>query len=205
METKFCSKCCEEKNIEEFPIKKQKDKYVRYTYCNKCKLKEEKEYRKKNREKYLEYRKQYYQKNKSKYQNYGRKDKTKQREYNSRKAKERKHNDPVYRIKCVTRSMICKSFIKRGYKKNTKCEKILGCSYKEFIEHLLQTYKNNYGIEWDGIEPIHIDHKTPLAKAQTEKDVIKLCHYTNLQLLKAKDNLEKSNKIDWEINRFDTT
>ena len=46
---------------------------------------------------------------------------------------------------------------------------------KEFLE------KNKY----------HIDHIVPLATAQTEEDVIKLCHYTNLQLLTAKDNLEK--------------
>ena len=66
---------------------------------------------------------------------------------------------------------------------------------------MLETYKNNYGIEWDNIEPIHIDHIKPLKYANTEKEIVKLCHYTNLQLLKAQDNLEKANKLNWELEK----
>ena len=35
--------------------------------------------------------------------------------------------------------------------------------------------------------------------AKTEKDVYRLCHYTNLQLLNAKDNLIKSDKLDFVL------
>ena len=66
-----------------------------------------------------------------------------------------------------------------------------------FINHLLETFKNNYGYKWDGIEKVHIDHIIPLATAKTKEEVIKLCYYTNLQLLKAKDNIEKGNKLNW--------
>ena len=34
----------------------------------------------------------------------------------------------------------------------------------------------------------------------TEAEIIKCCHYTNLQLLKAEDNLEKGDKMDWSLN-----
>ena len=68
------------------------------------------------------------------------------------------------------------------------------------MEHLLQTFKSNYGYEWDKVEPVHIDHIIPLATAKTEEDIIKLCHYTNLQLLKAKDNLRKNAKNDWRLD-----
>ena len=90
--------------------------------------------------------------------------------------------------------------LKRGnYKKNTKTYLILGAEYTQVKEHLLKTYKNNYGNEWDGVEKVHIDHKTPLATAKTEQDIIKLCYYTNLQLLKAKDNLKKGSKLNWKL------
>ena len=68
-----------------------------------------------------------------------------------------------------------------------------------FAEYLLQTFKNNYGYEWNKVARVHIDHTTPLATATTEEEVSKLCHYTNLQLLKAEDNLNKKDKLDWRI------
>ena len=47
----------------------------------------------------------------------------------------------------------------------------------------------NHG--WD------IDHKTPLSSAKTEKELIELCHYTNLQPLCSKVNrdIKKGNII----------
>jgi hypothetical protein len=48
----------------------------------------------------------------------------------------------------------------------------------------------NYGLYgW------HIDHIIPLASANTEDELLKLFHYTNLQPLWAEENLLKSNKI----------
>ena len=66
-----------------------------------------------------------------------------------------------------------------------------------FISYLIQTYENRYHIKWDWkyLKSVHIDHKIPLKEAQNEEDIIKFCHYTNMQLLKAKDNLKKSCKI----------
>lgn len=107
----------------------------------------------------------------------------------------KKPNKELNKLKARVRCLINKSFVRKGYKKNTKTQKIIGCDFQKLNEHLLRTYKNNYGIEWDGIESIHIDHIIPLANAQTEDEVIKLCHYTNLQLLKAKDNLKKAAKL----------
>ena len=72
---------------------------------------------------------------------------------------------------------------------------------QELYIYLRETFKNNYGYDWNGIEKVHIDHIIPLSVAKTEKDVMKLCHYTNLQLLKAKDNLHKYNKLDWELTK----
>lgn len=46
---------------------------------------------------------------------------------------------------------------------------------------------------------VNIDHIIPLATAKNEEDVMKLCHYSNLQLLKAKDNIEKGAKLNWRL------
>ena len=52
-------------------------------------------------------------------------------------------------------------------------------------------------MSWENMGKWHIDHIIPLSTAITEEDVIRLCHYTNLQPLWAEDNLKKSNKLDW--------
>lgn len=104
---------------------------------------------------------------------------------------ERKQNDPVFKLKSQARNAIYQSFARTGNVKSRRCEDITGLSIDLLYAYLIGTYKDNYGTEWDGSEPVHIDHIIPLATAKTEEDVIRLCHYTNLQLLTAKDNLKK--------------
>lgn len=143
-----------------------------------------------NKEEIIEKNTKYYEKNKNHLM-----DKAK-----IRNAK-RKKEDYIYKLKCQIRSMIKDCFKRKKATKNQNSEKILGCSIKYFQKYLLETYKKNYGIEWDGIEKVHIDHIIPLSTANTEESIIKLCHYSNLQLLKAKDNLNKRDKLDWELKK----
>lgn len=112
---------------------------------------------------------------------------------------QRLKNDPIFKLKHQTRNLIKDSFKRRKHYKVDKAEEILGCNIDDFIKYLLTTFKNNYGYEWDGNEKVHIDHIIPLSTAKTESEVYKLCHYTNLQLLKAKDNLEKHDNLDWNL------
>lgn len=64
----------------------------------------------------------------------------------------------------------------------------------------LVIYENKDYIEEFNInEKVHIDHIIPLSTAKTIEDVIRLCDYKNLQLLKEKDNLEKGNSLDWSL------
>ena len=97
------------------------------------------------------------------------------------------------------RHLLISSFNRKNYVKKSHLEEIVGIPINELIKHLLKTFRDNYGYEWDGIEKVHIDHEKPLKYAKTEEEVIKLCHYTNLQLLKAEDNLKKGAKLDWKI------
>ena len=104
----------------------------------------------------------------------------------------RKKTDPIFKLKKQIRNEIRTSFNRRGFRKSKHTEEIIGCDTEFLCDYLRETYLKRYGTEYDGKELVHIDHITPLSSAKTEQDVIKLCHYSNLQLLKAKDNLYKS-------------
>ena len=162
-----------------------------------------KEYYRENKEKRIEYAKKWYLENKDN-EEYKKRVNSWKRDYKkTEKYKnyilERKEKDVLFKITCKVRSWLWDSFKRRGYKKNSNTEKIIGCSFEDFTKYLLQTYKDIYGYDWDTKEEVHIDHIIPLSTANSEEEIIKLCHYTNLQLLKAKDNLEKSDKSDYKI------
>jgi len=108
--------------------------------------------------------------------------------------KRRLQRDPVFALKERMRKTMADSFLRRGYTKNSSTQKIIGCDWQTFANYLFKTWENRYGTVYAG-EDYHIDHVIPLATAKTEEEVIKLCHYTNLQLLKPKDNLRKGSKI----------
>lgn len=229
MEEKKCKICGLIKPISDFYFRKDNNKYrneciechknirKKYNINNKEKIKEKvKLYRKKNRKQILQKKAQYREKNreilKEKAKEYYKNNieiikirRKQQRKRANETAKiyaiNRKKNDQIYALKCQIRPWLIKSFTRKKYIKNSHLEEIVGKPIDELVKYLLETYKDNYGIEWDGIEKIHIDHIMPLKYAKTKKEVMELCHYTNLQLLKAKDNLRKRAEINWKIEK----
>jgi hypothetical protein len=169
------------------------EKSRKYKEQNKEYLKEyDKEYRNTHKEEILNQHREYIKNNRE--------------IVNKRRAnyiKKRKQTDEFFKYKEQVRRLVIKSFTRRGYKKNSKTYEIVGCNYETLLIHLKETYKRNYGVEWDGKEKVHIDHIIPLATATDENDVKRLCNYKNLQLLKEKDNLEKRDKLDYKIKRED--
>lgn len=69
--------------------------------------------------------------------------------------------------------------------------------FKYLLENAKIRYPNFKPEDFLENNKYHIDHKIPLATAKSKEDIIKLCHYTNLQLLTAEDNMKKHDKIDW--------
>ena len=186
----------------------QKDSVKEYREANKDKLKEYnrdyreankdklKESREANKDKLKEYSKDYYHQNiekinkqKKEYNELNKEKISKQRyEYVMNKLK----TDPVYKFKHNVRNLISSSIKKRGGKKLTKTELILGCTFDEFrtyIESLWQPWMNwdNYGNPKDGIyEPNKtwdFDHIIPVTKGMDELEINKLNHHTNIQPL----------------------
>lgn len=181
-------------------IKEYKNKY---RLENDDKIKEyRKEHRDKNKEKFNQYQREYRENNKDKYKLYYEKSKEKsnrnryskeRNDYFKLYSKSRKNEDELFKLSCNLRTLISNS-IRKNYRKKSKTEDILGCSFEEFklyLESKFEPWMNwdNYGIYdgelnsgWD------IDHIVPLSSAQTEKEIVELNHHTNLQPLCSKTN-----------------
>jgi hypothetical protein len=98
------------------------------------------------------------------------------------------------KLTCNVRCRVKNFLNSKNIVKNNKTFNIVGCSPEFLKEHLENQFTN--GMSWDLMgQQIHIDHIIPLSSANTEEEIYKLCHYTNLQPLWAEDNLKKSNKL----------
>ena len=72
---------------------------------------------------------------------------------------------------------------------------IIGCIPEYLKEHIENQFTDGMCWENYGLYGWHIDHIIPLSSANTEDEIYKLCHYTNLQPLWAEENMKKSNKL----------
>ncbi len=190
---------------------------AKHRKANKDNIKEyNRNYREANKEKIAEKKKAYHEANKEKYKAYCEANKEKiadrkkaYREANREKFsqssasyyKKRKDN-PLFRLIRNYRNSCLKAFRSIGNKKNNKSLKLLGLKdWEEFAEHLSKQFYDHpetgeeMTFDNHGLYGWHIDHIIPISSVKTEKDIIKLCHYTNLQPLWAEENLSKSNII----------
>lgn len=212
-----CKECRKEESRNYY--KKNKDKIIQnrklYYENNKdCISEKQSAYYESHREQCLEARKQYRQNNAKKisdgkkrayYNNLEHYKKIKKlwqqnnRQKINQREKERLKTDPLYKLKHTIRCNIYYSFSRKKWKKEDSTAKIVGCDLDFLCNYLKGTYYTNYGVEYDGTQKVHIDHIIPLSTAKAEEDVYKLCHYTNLQLLNAEDNMRKRDKIDFSL------
>jgi hypothetical protein len=199
---KRCDKCREKikeykkenaEKIKEY-YKLNAEKIKEYQKLNAEKLKEyQKEYNKLNAEKIKEYKKEYYKENAEKI-----KENTKeyQKEYQK---KYYQNNFKLYLIH-IQRSQINRCFKSSLLNKNKHSIEYLGCDIETFINHFqkkIDYFNNNIATnEIMTFHNIHIDHIKPVSKfnLDDEDEFLKCCHFTNIQPLLAKHNLEKSNK-----------
>lgn len=205
METKVCKKCLINKPLSCF-YKQKRNKDGHWNSCSECDKKKYREntneikhkvseYRKNNKEKIIESKKNHYYKNRENIlkqkKEYGKKNKETRRimMYN------KYHNDDKFKILNNIRTRIRIFFKTKNISKNNTIHNIVGCS-PEFLKKYLETLFMEE-MSWDnyGFYGWHIDHIIPLSSANSEEEIYKLCHYTNLQPLWAEDNYKKGKKI----------
>ena len=206
---KRCSTCKVEKPLTEFYKDKTKKDGLRsqckscvksYYEANKDKLKS---YYKANKDKV----KSYYEANKDKVKSYYEANKDKVKDYqkankdniNARR-RERRKTDSLYKMKHNLRKRTYEAFSRKGYSKTSKTQEMLGVDWEIAKAHIERQFTK--GMNWSNQGEWHIDHIIPLASANTEEELKKLCHYTNLQPLWAEDNLSKSASIDGQQIKF---
>jgi hypothetical protein len=223
MLTKICSKCTVEKEVCEFGSHNSTKDKLR-TSCKQCRKIEGKIYRKMNIEKRKETLKNWYDKNPNYNKKYylnnfeylNKKNKewyrlntekhrefSKKWEENNKEKMKKYYNDrikiirkinPLKTLQFNVRVRIYSILKIKNITKQKKTFDIVGCSPEVLKEYLEQKFTE--GMSWELMgKYIHIDHIIPLSSANTEEEIYKLCHYTNLQPLWAEDNLKKSNKI----------
>lgn len=112
----------------------------------------------------------------------------------------KKSSDINFKLKELLKTRIRNS-MKNEYNSKSTME-LLGCSIIYLKIHLQQTAINNgyldFNIENYSGKEYHIDHIKPCASfdLSKEEEQLKCFHYSNLQILSAKDNLKKRDYYD---------
>jgi hypothetical protein len=195
MDKKTCYICKIEKELNEFYGDKSKSNGVS-SKCKKCHNIRAGERKKLKRKNDPEYRKLMNRKRTERLTRRKKEDPEYRKLINRKKEARnvmREERDPVYKLKRKLRYSLRDSFRRKGYTKKTQSYKLLGEEWSVVKEHFESLFTE--GMSWDNMGKWHIDHIIPLSSAKNEDEIVKLCHYTNLQPLWEKDNLEKSNKI----------
>ena len=124
---------------------------------------------------------------------YRRKNKVEKANRDRRYVRQRMASDPLFRMTYTVRNRIFYAVRDKGFKKGAKTAEMLGCEWSVLRDHLESQFRD--GMTWSNYGDWHIDHIVPLASANSEAELIRLCHYKNLQPLWATDNIRKGAKI----------
>ena len=119
------------------------------------------------------------------------------KKYSKKYIQKRRKNNIHFKIKDVISKRIRRA-ITWGQKTVSSLD-LLGCSLEKAKRHIESKFQSN--MTWDnhGLYGWHIDHIKPCASFDLSNlDEQKVCfHYTNLQPLWAKDNIVKSDNLNW--------
>ena len=181
---KTCSKCKEEKSLEEFSKDRQKRDGL-ISYCKPC----ARAYKEKHREKIQAYNKAYYKENRGEIIS-----------SNAAYTKRRIANDPNLLMVARTRANL--GHILKGKHNHTPTLELLGCTGEGWRTHLESTFKP--GMTWEnhgkGEGKWEVDHIAPVSSFDQEDHLQRLIcwNYRNTQALWGHENMAKGDTISTE-------
>ena len=122
-------------------------------------------------------------------------------EYAARWQKNKAENIPAYKREKQLRRALRRVVLSQGKNNVTRSTlvDIVGMPIRDLHYYLLRTFEETYGYPWDGVEKTHVDHIIPLCTESTIEGKEKLFHYSNLRLIKAKDNRAKWTSVDYPL------
>jgi len=160
-----------------------------------------KEYYREHKEKVAVYNKKYQEANRAVIKEQRKLYRNSNKDILSYKFIEKYKNDVITKLKVQLRNRLNKA-LKNNYKTGSAVRD-LGCSIEEIKAYLESKFQP--GMSWENwtTSGWHIDHIVPLASFDltNREELLKACHYTNLQPLWAADNLRKGSKVDVAENK----
>lgn len=192
----WCKPCKKQKKRDDYVANRDRilEKLAKYrrqnpekvSACKKaCRAKKIEQYKARGKQKYLEGREQALLRQAE----YRRRNWPRVLAWNTAYKRERLRSDPLFRLEYAVRNRTFVAFRDRGYGKGSRTRELIGCDWADLMAHMSAQFTpgmtiENYG-EW------HVDHIIPLSSASSEGELIRLCHYTNLQPLWAAENIRK--------------
>lgn len=151
--------------------------------------------RESNPEFYKKYEKERYAKNpefyKKRHREYSKNNREKVNEY----IRNKYATNLQFKIECILRARLLVAL--KGKQKSDRTLNLIGCTIPELKIYIEKQFKN--GMTWENwkYKGWHIDHVKPISKfdLSDEKEILKACHYTNLQPMWSLDNHRKGNKL----------
>lgn len=142
----------------------------------------------------------YYDNNKIKKQEYRSKNKSVIIKRTVEYTKKRKTYDNAFKAKTIIASSFRKTLLRQNIKKSDLLNNYTMISYTDYIVY----FEQNFPVEFSQITEkgkYHIDHIIPCAVYDfNNPEEIKLCWQPeNLRIIPAKENLEKSDKLDFDL------
>ena len=137
--------------------------------------------------------------NKDRYKRNKLRKQTDQKFYTEWKAKDverkrrKERENPMTGFIQIMRVCVRRGLSRKGYTKKSRAYEILGAEW-DFVKNYIESMFKE-GMTWENHGEWHIDHIIPISSGKTEDEVIKLCHYSNLQPLWAEENLLKGDKV----------